>query len=121
MSIETQEIHGFRVWSETGKHYLAPEDIVLKADGTLWSNGVLLDNSDGHLIIERCVGLKDKNERWLYAGDLVEIDKAAGAIVWQDGSFVWQWPFGEPLIYKLRNLPMVWVGTVHGESEGGND
>lgn len=48
----------FRVWDKKRNVYVLPGDLSIDADGHLWENCTRLDNSDNHLVIEQCAGLK---------------------------------------------------------------
>lgn len=64
----------FRVWDEKRKLYVLPDDLSIDMDGQLWENCTQLDNSDEHLIIEQCTGLKGKNGKLIFEGDVFEAD-----------------------------------------------
>lgn len=74
LEVEKQDISFFffRVWDkQTGKH-LPATGLFIDCQGRIWQGSRLLENFDGHLIIERCTGLKDKNGKLIYAGDVFE-------------------------------------------------
>lgn len=67
--------------------------------------------------VERCTGLRDKNRRLIYEGDVVfcESGKAKGVIKFEKGSFVFEWKFAKPLAFLVLKYTddVEIVGNIH--------
>ena len=67
----------FRCWDRIGKEF-RKNGLLIRIDG----KGVASSNSE-HYIIQQFTGLKDKNGKKIYEGDIVETDKGLiGFINW---------------------------------------
>lgn len=81
----------FRVWDENRKIYPISTDFLIDYDGNLWEQCTPIDNSDNHLVIEQCTGLKDQTGKLIFEGDVLRRDTNGLIIkiIYYQGGFGW--------------------------------
>jgi hypothetical protein len=107
----------FRVWDENRKIYPIPTDFLIDYDGNLWEQCTPIDNSDNHLIIEQCTGLKDKNGKLIYEGDVLlgNTKNFIIKIIYHKGQFAWMRIAGTAQLMYAEELSYYYsvIGNIH--------
>lgn len=116
----------FRVWSEKLKRYYWDYAINVDGDLVLWMSNHKKEDVGEKLIREQCTGLRDKNGRLIYEGDVLEVPEFFGGCVnmwvfWDDNSCRWNLEYSGKrstaknmtvLVPELGNASKI-IGNIH--------
>lgn len=116
----------FRVWDEKYKNYVAPSTVALLPSGVIAETdfdeglfGTLPFSPDisTELIVEQCTGLRDRNGKPIYEGDILENTPAGWTFRVEWNGAAWFAESDEPpLLERLNIMPLgicKVVGNVH--------
>lgn len=73
----------FRVWDKERKRYTSVNPVFMCIDRHT-REIAMPDNGDGQYVIEQCTGLRDKNGRLIYEGDILQYTDTNGFKIRQE-------------------------------------
>ena len=103
----------YRVWDKLSQKYHNGMEVFDYMRGVL---------SPDKYVMEQCTGLKDKNGKLIYEGDIVELDDCElyASIEWEDEAGCWNINTIENTIYTFDNLygyELTIVGNIHENAD----
>ena len=110
----------FRIWSEEDKEYrsdIRVSDLVIDIDG---APSTIYSNEGDRFDIEQYTGLKDKNGKEIYDGDIVQIDDhilGDFEVLWHNLGWTIKRSVGFETLGVHKSEDIVVIGNIHENPE----
>lgn len=108
----------FRAWDKIDKEFAQNIDCLL--DMRTPERVFALDDENGELIIEQCTGLKDKNGKEVYEGDILQIDDhilGDFEVLWHNLGWAIKRSIGFETLSVHKSEDIVVIGNIHENPE----
>lgn len=113
-----QDRFKFRAWDTEEGRYVSDEEICYETGGEWDSIYDLLIDDDPYYIPEQCTGLKDKNGKLIYEGDIVEVPVLYNGIpTGQKQRCKVYYKHGAFNIYAVESKYLEAIGNIHENPE----
>ena len=108
----------FRAWDPQKQCYY--DDFLVRSDGDGAMYSPLEEGEDeGRLIIEQCTGLKDKNEKLIYEGDVIKVTNLANKYV-LNTPVIWEKDIGAFMVWGNKEKTYGnYIGALMEEDDDG--
>jgi len=123
----------FRVWDKDGKFFFIDKEVLaITMDGkildlkweTLSLSSGLVEQGFGatkqKIILQQYTGLKDRNGKEIYEGDIIECEYGLGQVVFEEGMFILggkKYPKGMNITSELNEIDSEIIGNIYENKE----
>ena len=115
-------MRGFRVWSDYWKKYATEAELYMdgSVDATFEDDDGVPHHENTDLVVEFPTGLKDKNGKEIYGGDILDDGEGhIGKVLYNEriASFAYEWGICGSTFMSLYTSDMKVIGNIHENPE----